>query len=377
MSHEPIELGRYADLCATLHHYRAEAESAVLEASGVSPGEWAVSDAYWTEELSVAYRRRNETAAYEFSTRYAKMRRRLARHGVPVGEALATLVTRPKPKGEQGGAEARDGAAPSTSQIPTYLLEQQQRVAAPTPAPQLSPVPQAVMSPAAMQAAPRSPVTPPPMSVPQPGRAPGELRQDMRQAVPMPAAGASLTGPSPAGPSPAGPGPAGPGPAGSGGLPAVAPKPAFAQGTSMTFEAPRQALPFREGAASPAVANPQAPAAPKAAAPGTGTAFLPDPRDAPPPSLGAAGLGPVSVGPEGRPAPPTEAMPMTVEHYAAMVAEIHGKPGQDEAVLKRYGIQSAEERARVQRAMTAHLRADPALRAKYEALLQRFAAWMR
>jgi hypothetical protein len=343
MSHEPLELGRYADLCATLHHYRAEAESAVLEASGVSPDEWAVSDAHWTEQLSEAYRRRNETAAYEFATRYAKMRRRLARHGVPVSEALATLITRPKPKADAASAEARDGAA-STSQIPTYLLEQQQRAA----------------SGAALAAPPAAMPSAPPAA---PARAP---------ATPGPAAGGAepMRLPASAG------GHVAPGGHGGQPLPAVAPKPAFAQGTAMAFEAPRQALPFREGVASPAVASPPPPAAaaPKTGGPGTGTAFLPDPRDVPPPSIAPMSVAADQARPAG---PPSEPMPMTVEHYAAMVAELHGKPGQDEAVLRRYGIQTAEERARVQRTMTAHLRADPSLRAKYEALLQRFAAWMR
>jgi hypothetical protein len=73
---------------------------------------------------------------------------------------------------------------------------------------------------------------------------------------------------------------------------------------------------------------------------------------------------------------PLPALSMSVEHYAALVAELSHRPPDPAAVVARYGIRSAEEQQRLDAAFAAHFAANAPLRAKYDALIARFASMM-
>jgi hypothetical protein len=117
-------------------------------------------------------------------------------------------------------------------------------------------------------------------------------------------------------------------------------------------------LPFQEGSPATALA-PALPPIPRGV--GTGTAMLDS--DAP---------AQMPVMPFGSDLPS-----LTLEQYASLVVELTRRPPNVEPLLTRYGIHSHEQHRRLEAAMKAHLHSDPALRARFDALIMRFSAMAR
>jgi hypothetical protein len=65
---------------------------------------------------------------------------------------------------------------------------------------------------------------------------------------------------------------------------------------------------------------------------------------------------------------------LTIEQYASLVVELTRRPPNLDQLLARYGVHNHEQHQRLEAAMKAQLHSDPALRAKYDALIMRFAA---
>ena len=68
---------------------------------------------------------------------------------------------------------------------------------------------------------------------------------------------------------------------------------------------------------------------------------------------------------------------LTLEQYASLVVELTRRPPNVEPSLTRHGIHSHEQHRRLDAAMKAHFVGDPALRAKFDALIMRFSAMTR
>jgi hypothetical protein len=157
--------------------------------------------------------------------------------------------------------------------------------------------------------------------------------------------------------------------------PAPAPKPAdLPRGTMLAFDLgpqPAAPLPFVPGAATETLPS-SAPTEPARGAPpaGSGTSLLPDGF----PGVAAIPWEAQPGGPEAAHLPPTPTM--SVEHYAALVAELARHPPDPAAILARYGVQNAEEHQRLEATFKAHFAANAPLRAKYDALIARFASMM-
>jgi hypothetical protein len=154
--------------------------------------------------------------------------------------------------------------------------------------------------------------------------------------------------------------------------PALNPPDRF-RGTVLAFDAGPAAapLPFVPGAATETLPS-SAPTEPARGAPpaGSGTSILPDGL----PGVAAIPWEAQPAGPASAHLPPPPSM--SVEHYAALVAELARHPPDPAAILARYGVQSAEEHKRLEAAFAVHLAANAPLRAKYDALVARFASMM-
>jgi hypothetical protein len=145
------------------------------------------------------------------------------------------------------------------------------------------------------------------------------------------------------------------------------------RGTALALDLgplPAAPLPFAPGAATEALPPPDKPAPPPAG-PGTGTALFPDGL----PGVTAIPWEAKPDGPASAHFPPAPSM--SVEHYAALVAELTRHPPDPAAVLAGYGVGGADEMQRIDVAFAAHFAANAPLRAKYDALLARFASMMK
>ena len=132
-----------------------------------------------------------------------------------------------------------------------------------------------------------------------------------------------------------------------------------------------RALPFagNPSAATPPTPPTPTPAAPKTSVP-TGTADL------------SAAL-PRAAVPFAGPQPQQEASPRprtnldTVQGYAALAAELSVHWAHAPAVLARHGLSLPEQKAALDRMWNERFQRDPALRAEWQALFERYLVWFR
>lgn len=116
-----------------------------------------------------------------------------------------------------------------------------------------------------------------------------------------------------------------------------------------------QPLPFHQGIPAPPAPPPGPRPVPRG--PGTGTALLDSTASDHQPTMPWA----------------SDLPALTIEQYASLVVELTRRPPNLEQLLTRYGVHSHEQHQRLDAAMKAQLHGDPALRARYDALVMRFA----
>jgi hypothetical protein len=63
---------------------------------------------------------------------------------------------------------------------------------------------------------------------------------------------------------------------------------------------------------------------------------------------------------------------MNLAYFAALTVELAQHPPDPAAVLRRYGLESAEDHRYVAAVFSAQMQADPNLRAQYDALIARY-----
>ncbi len=385
MTTSPLALGRYADVIAILHHYHSEPWSDVLDALGIGDAEWTVTDAHWTEQLAVCYARRQESVAFEMATRYAKMRRRLARQGLGLAAAVAKLGTGARaeatPGGRSGAGEASEngaadgpGAGQPNTAVPSYLREAAPG-ATPAPAPRtdvpshvaFSPPANVAFAPPANVAVssqgnvavgpPANMAVAPSVNVAvAPPRHAGTMAFDGPVPVPLPFRDGESTLAAPPPPT-EGTGAADAGKKGS-------PRPA--SGMSGETVAPsdlaavmKRVLPFAGGAAgSPAPATP--PVATPAKPPVSPSAT---------PSVATPAKTPVAT-----PTTPPVAGGLTVEQYASLCEDLAVAGAQASEVLRRYGL-GPEEKAAVEEQWTTLFQRQPATLQAWETARKMYRAW--
>jgi hypothetical protein len=131
-----LPLGRYAEALATILHYRPEQAAEVVARLGLTSEAWEAAEKAWTEILTCPGNRTDGAIALEFTSLFARTRKRLsvtkpriAKVGpmpvaVPAIQALPPLATSaPEPT--------------RAAEVPSYLREER-----PTPAPdRVSPPP--------------------------------------------------------------------------------------------------------------------------------------------------------------------------------------------------------------------------------------------
>ncbi|WP_437964704.1 hypothetical protein WMF04_34210 [Sorangium sp. So ce260] len=137
-------------------------------------------------------------------------------------------------------------------------------------------------------------------------------------------------------------------------------------------------LPFTPSA--PPGSTPAAPAPPRPAPPGlAGTAPLPD-------MTALVASLPFTPTPEKRPAPaapPTEpiaartAPGLSLEHYAALCAELSLEPRSAAAICPRYGLHDAAAWRAADASWQLRMRSDPALEARWQQLIAHYRAYYR
>ena len=138
---------------------------------------------------------------------------------------------------------------------------------------------------------------------------------------------------------------------------AFVPAPGHLRGTALhdPTAVASQALPFQHGSPAPPAPPPAPLPAPRG--PGTGTALLDSSEPGPQPVTPWA----------------SDLPALTLEQYASLVVELTRRPPNVEHVLTRYGLHGHEQHQRLESMMKAQLHGDPALRARYDALIMRFA----
>ncbi len=126
-----LPLGRYAEALATVLYYRAEQSTEVIARLGMTPEGWEAAEKAWTEVLTCPGLRTDGAVALEFTSLFARARKRLgiakpriSKVGpLPVAPPLAPLAR---------DSAIDPGEPPLAPELPSYLL--------PAPA-RLSPLP--------------------------------------------------------------------------------------------------------------------------------------------------------------------------------------------------------------------------------------------
>ncbi len=126
-------------------------------------------------------------------------------------------------------------------------------------------------------------------------------------------------------------------------------------------------LPFQPGAPAIETAKPApSPALPPAPKVGTGTALHADDRPSRPETPWGSGIAERPKGSR-----------MNLAYFAALTVELAQHPPDPAVVLRRYGLESAEDHRYVAAAFSSQMQADPSLRAQYDALIARYRGMIR
>lgn len=153
-------------------------------------------------------------------------------------------------------------------------------------------------------------------------------------------------------------------------LPTVARAPAALGGTSLAQLVPKgPALPFGARPPAPPPPAPPSPIAPRAPAALTGTSLAQIvPKGSPVP------FAPRPPPPSPPVASPPPAPSLSLEHYAALCAEISLDPRRVEEIRARYGLRDLDAWRAADGAWQARLRAEPALSARWQELIAHYRA---
>lgn len=272
MADEPLPLATYARTLAHLISHRDQPIENVLGGLGLTMEQLQAADAHYTEQLSVAFRRRQGVLAMQFAQAFAEARRERGLFGTPAAQPAA-----PAP------------SSPEVPALPSYLN------------------------------APPAVVAPPPASS-APSSAP---------------VAAHLPAPPP-------------------GFAAIQPPASREAALQSTADLPIQqilaaAVPFQPAAAPAAPASQSGPPSTR----GSGPASAPGSTDAP------------RVG------------KLTLAHFAALTIEVGRDQADLPAILRRYGLSSADDLRYVYAAFNAQMSADPQLKARFEAMLARMRSMSR
>jgi hypothetical protein len=131
-----LPLGRYAEALATILHYRPEQAAEVVARLGLTPEAWEAAEKAWTEILTCPGNRTDGAIALEFTSVFARTRKRLGMTRPRIAKVGPMPVAAPAIQASPPLA-ASAPAPPRAAEVPSYLREER-----PTPAPdRVSPPP--------------------------------------------------------------------------------------------------------------------------------------------------------------------------------------------------------------------------------------------